>query len=88
MDTRHDGEIPSDRRFTPAMAVQAAESLEWHNPLKQNLKVKFSGVGLVIDLSKARSFYDSKLWERMGIKYYKLPCLGHQGAPGPEDVNE
>lgn len=53
MDTRHDGEIPSDRRFTPSMAVEMAKKLEWTNPVVQK-KMKFSGVAMVIDLSKAR----------------------------------
>lgn len=54
MDERHDGEVPPERRFTPALACSRASKLVWHNPAQNNAKVPFSGVGLVIDLSKAR----------------------------------
>jgi hypothetical protein len=52
MDERYDGEIPNDRRFTPDIAIKMALTKGMRGPSGQLLP--FKGVGLVIDLSKAR----------------------------------
>ncbi|MCL7039703.1 hypothetical protein MKW94_014887, partial [Papaver nudicaule] len=44
-------------------------------------------IGLVIDLTNTRRYYQASDWERQGIKHIKIACKGRDSVPDPESVN-
>ncbi|KAG1677664.1 mRNA-capping enzyme [Nymphon striatum] len=72
LSSRYDGNVPEESRFSPSMFVSSLTSY----------KCK---LGLWIDLTNTKRFYNSEDIEKMEIHYLKLQCKGHGECPA-EDV--
>ncbi|KAK8374884.1 hypothetical protein O3P69_009724 [Scylla paramamosain] len=74
LSSRFDDQVPPEHRFSPEMLFASMKSY----------KVK---IGLWVDLTNTKRFYDSSLVEKEGARYVKLKCRGHGECPNQEQVN-
>ncbi|KFD52509.1 mRNA capping enzyme, catalytic domain protein [Trichuris suis] len=73
---RYDKMVPEENRFYPSMALKAGADLGEKE------------IGLWIDLTNTRRFYDKKEIEDAGVEYVKLNCKGFGECPSEEQVQE
>lgn len=73
LSSRFDDDVPPKCRFAPSMVFDACRTN----------KVK---LGLWIDLTNTKRFYDKKEIESRDCKYMKLNCRGHGECPSPEQT--
>jgi mRNA-capping enzyme len=71
LDEKYDDQVPPECRFTPVMLF---------NSMKQH-KVK---IGLWIDLTNTKRFYDKQRIEDQECAYVKISCRGHGETPSVE----
>lgn len=74
LDPRYDDNIPEANRFQLPMLFAYLQSL----------KVR---LGLIIDLTNTKRFYDTTEVEKAGIKHVKMQCKGHGEAPTRDQVD-
>lgn len=74
---KFDAFIPPDHRFSTEMAGRAAVEALDGAPL-----------GLAIDLTRSKRYYDMDDWRKHGVQYLKIACRGRGEAPEPEAVND
>ncbi|XP_065062618.1 mRNA-capping enzyme-like [Rhopilema esculentum] len=74
LDDRYNSKIPDENIFQFSM-------------LNAYLKASKYELGLIIDLTNTDRFYDRKTIENEGIKYCKIQCRGHGGAPTSTQTN-
>ncbi|CDW56650.1 Putative mrna capping enzyme guanylyltransferase alpha subunit [Trichuris trichiura] len=72
---RYDKMVPEENRFYPSMALKGGDSSD-------------KEIGLWIDLTNTRRFYDKKEIEDAGVEYVKLNCKGFGECPSEEQVQE
>jgi len=73
LDSKFDGQVSDECIFHPEMMFAATKTM------KQKL-------GLWIDLTNSKRFYDSRIIERHDCKYTKISCRGHGETPTPDSV--
>uniref|UniRef100_A0A3P8V1D6 mRNA-capping enzyme n=1 Tax=Cynoglossus semilaevis TaxID=244447 RepID=A0A3P8V1D6_CYNSE len=71
LDETYDDQVVAEHRFHPSMLFNYLRSL----------KVK---LGLLVDLTNTKRFYNPNNLEKEGIKYMKLPCKGHKECPSKD----
>ncbi|GAB4819049.1 hypothetical protein N2152v2_006095 [Parachlorella kessleri] len=83
LGARYDKVIEPGDRFTPRQAKELADAAV------QGLKFQDfpANVGMVIDLTMSRRYYDPQLWGELNVRYCKVGCRGRGEAPSPETVN-
>jgi mRNA-capping enzyme len=86
MDVKQENELQIQNKFTPELACEYALKRSFIDPTT-NLKEKFRGVGIVIDLTAGKSSYDPENFGKFGVLYDKIPCLGHSTPPSQLEVN-
>lgn len=73
LDSRYDDQVPEESRFGLDMLFLSLKSY----------KLK---MGLMIDLTNTKRFYNSKLIEEHECRYIKLQCKGRSETPSPEQT--
>merc|ERR1712187_1100291 len=86
MDIAHNEKVPPPFKFTPSSACELAFLETYIDSSTNNVK-KFLGIGLVIDLSNAKSYYKPKEFTDYGILHEKIPCLGFKNVPSEQEIN-
>lgn len=74
LDSKFDSQVSDEYIFHPEMMFTATKTM------KQKL-------GLWIDLTNSKRFYDSSIIEKHDCKYTKLSCRGHGETPSPDSVD-
>mmetsp|Transcript_29727 Transcript_29727/g.57159 ORF Transcript_29727/g.57159 Transcript_29727/m.57159 type:complete len:723 (-) Transcript_29727:314-2482(-) len=72
---RWDAKVPPSKRFTP------------EDVMNQLLQQQNKRIGLVIDLTNTRKYYDVNEWEQMNVRHIRIPCTGRDGPPDAKAVN-
>ncbi|KAJ6227268.1 mRNA-capping enzyme [Anaeramoeba flamelloides] len=75
LDEKYQAVLKHENLFTPEMF------LDFQKARKQP-------IGLVIDLTNTKRFYDSTIFINKGIEYKKIPCRGHREVPTINSVQE
>ncbi|CDW52813.1 mRNA capping enzyme [Trichuris trichiura] len=73
---RYDQVVPEENRFYPSMALKGGGDLGDKE------------IGLWIDLTNTRRFYDKEEIEDAGVEYVKLNCKGYGECPSEEQVQQ
>ncbi|EDW00552.1 mRNA-capping enzyme [Drosophila grimshawi] len=74
---------PLNQSFEDKMAIECTFSPEMLFDYCKTLKLK---LGLWIDLTNTKRFYDRSTVEERGAQYIKLQCRGHGETPSPEQT--
>ena len=74
LSSAYDSQIPIENRFEVDMIFSV-------------LKCKKLKMGLWLDLTFTKRFYDSKIVENHDCKYLKLQCRGHDETPSDDQTN-
>lgn len=75
---------PLDSSWDPVVPVERRHSIS--SVLKKQTQLGRK-IGLVVDLTKGDRYYDGSEWERNGVQYRKLRCVGHGSSPTPQEVD-
>ncbi|KAJ8321634.1 hypothetical protein KUTeg_000105 [Tegillarca granosa] len=73
LDHKYDDMIPEYSQFNIGMLFSSLKTM----------KIK---MGLLIDLTNTKRFYDSREVEKNDCRYVKLQCRGHGETPEPEQT--
>ncbi len=80
LGARYDSYIKPEDRFTPRQAKELADTAVQGRKFKEFPAT----VGLVIDLTNSRRYYDDRLWQELGVGYSKVGMgwRGESRRPG------
>jgi mRNA-capping enzyme len=81
LDEKFNEQVPIQHRFTPDMVFQSVKNMT--PSAKHNERPR---IGLWIDLTNTKRFYDSETIANNDCKYMKIECQGHEGAPNIEQT--
>eukprot|EP00899_Mesostigma_viride_P025155 jgi/Mesvir1/5824/Mv26558-RA.1 len=77
--------VPLGSNFTHKLATGTTFSPA---EVVEKLKKRHQELGLVVDLTNTRRYYNVKEWSKLSVRHVKIACKGRDATPTEENVNE